>query len=91
MTWDSSVGIVTSLRAVRARKHVLIPGWNSRCFSSPDSHVRWVPEPLFPAGSCWTVKRLLVASVVDRFPFISFSECNSDTISKLPISNEHYD
>jgi len=50
MNWNSSVDIVTILRAVRARKHDLICGWRNRCFSSPESHFRWVSGTLFPAG-----------------------------------------
>jgi len=43
MNWDSSIDIVTCLRALLARIRGLIRGWNNRCFSSPESHSRGVP------------------------------------------------
>ena len=83
MNWDSSVDIVTSLRAIRARIRGLNHCWNKRCFSSPESYFRWVPGNVLPAGSGWDVKRQLVTSLVTRFPFISLIECNSGTTQKL--------
>jgi hypothetical protein len=50
MNWDSSVDIVTSLRAIRTRIRGLIHCWNNWCFSSSESHIRWVPGNVFPAG-----------------------------------------
>jgi hypothetical protein len=49
MNWDSSVDIVTILRAVRTRKHGVICGWNKRCFCS-ECHIRWVPGTIFVGG-----------------------------------------
>jgi hypothetical protein len=61
MTWDSSVGLVTSLRAVRASKHGLIPGWN-REFSLLQILVFDGYQDLSSdQESGRTVKRLLVA------------------------------